>query len=121
MKLRVTDKLFSLYIRTRDDWTCQRPSCGKYYPPPTQALHNSHFHTRAKETVRFDVDNCIALCYGCHRYLDGHKVEYAEFKIKQLGRTRFDALMIRANQIGKRDDKLQKIRLKKMLENIMSE
>ncbi len=119
MKLRVVDKLFSLYIRTRDSWNCQR--CGKHHAPPTQALHNSHFHTRAKETVRFDVDNCIALCYGCHRYLDGHKNEYEDFKIKQLGRIKYDSLMIRANQIGKLDDKLQNIRLKKMLENIMND
>lgn len=93
-KLFPADNSFSDLIRSRDGWSCHR--CSMYYEPPTRALHCSHFYSRGKWGTRFDEDNCIALCYGCHRYMDKHIGEYEEYKIHQLGQQRFDALTVRA-------------------------
>lgn len=88
------DKAFSDLIRSRDKWTCQR--CFKRYEPPTSALHCSHFYSRGKWATRFDPENAIALCYGCHRYWDKHIDEYEDFKYLQLGEDGFNKLTLRA-------------------------
>lgn len=111
IKLRQPDILFSKKIRTRDNWTCVR--CHKRYDPPTQALHNSHYFGRARENTRFDEENCDALCFPCHRYWEGEgRMEYREFKIKQLGEKGFKNLQVRANMYKKKDDKLVMMYLK---------
>lgn len=100
-KILPADTAFSNYIRGRDKWTCQR--CLKVYTPPTSALHCSHFYSRGKWATRFDPQNCIALCYGCHRYWDKHLDEYEDYKYQQLGDRDFDALTVRAwnrSQLG---------------------
>ena len=103
IKIDETDRLFSLYIRSRDGWTCQR--CETKYTPPTGALHCSHYHGRAKKTVRWSPENCTALCYGCHRYLGGHPEIHREFMMRRLGRRRFDALMVVAGVKSRKPDK----------------
>ena len=80
---------FSLWIRERDR-ACVR--CGK-----TERLSNSHFWVRQKWNTRFDPENCDALCYHCHKTWEHEKQgEYMVFKIKQLGKERYDALEERA-------------------------
>ena len=84
------DAIFSLFIRTRDNWTCQR--CGKKYTPPTRALQCSHFWKRGDMGTRFSEDNCVALCYGCHRLWEGDKQDsgdYAALMRRKLGGQRF--------------------------------
>ena len=100
------DKVFSKYIRTRDEWVCQR--CGKGHPPNSQGLHNSHFVGRGNYSTRFDVDNCEALCYGCHRYLGSNPSEHRQHKIDMLGKEAYDALVERAKCLTKRSSILTK-------------
>jgi len=94
-KIFPSDREWSKYIRTRDNWTCQR--CSKQYDPPTSALHCSHFWSRGNWSVRFDEDNTEALCYGCHSYLGGNPVEFHKYYLEKLGQERFDALEKRRN------------------------
>lgn len=103
LKLFPSVVIFSKYIRTRDNWTCQR--CFKQYDPPTTALHCSHFWTRGNWSVRFDEDNCEALCYGCHRHLGSNPVLHMEHKLAKLGEKRFDALRDRRNRSLKSGEK----------------
>lgn len=103
IKIRPSDKAFSLYIRTRDGWTCQR--CGHQYTPPTSALHCSHFQGRGKENTRFDPENADALCYGCHRYFTSHPGEHYEWQVKRKGQRNVDLIVLRSNQYKKRQDK----------------
>lgn len=73
-------------------------------PLPIKQLTNSHFYGRTMDTVRFDEDNCDALCRGCHPYWEKEdRVGYQAFKVKQLGQARFDRLVFRASR-GKRPD-----------------
>lgn len=118
IKLRSTDTTFSNYIRERDGWNCQR--CHKHYDKEStadrQGIHCSHYWGRGHESTRFDPDNCVALCYGCHR-LWGHgdlRDDYKAYMEKRLGKQGFKNLAIRAQQYCKRDDKLIKIYLKQL-------
>ena len=105
MKLDLADKYFSLYIRNRANWCCER--CGKRYDPPTSALHCSHFIGRGKENTRFDPDNASAHCYGCHRYLTAHPAEHMAWKIKQIGQKKVDELIFKSNLYHKKDRKAE--------------
>lgn len=122
IKLRRTDTLFSNYIRERDNWTCQR--CKTPYDKNStearQGLHNSHYWGRGHEGTRFEVDNCIALCYGCHR-LWGHgdeRDQYKAFMVKKLGEKRFKSLMLQANVYKGRDDKMDLIIINQLIKTL---
>ncbi len=120
MKLDPADVAFSLFIRTRDKWTCQR--CGTRYTPPTQALQCSHYFGRARENTRYEPDNCDALCTGCHRIWGSDDREaYKQFKIKQLGQRRFDTLTIQANTYKKRDRRMSYLYAKQLLKEWIRE
>lgn len=102
IKRTKADKYFSDFIRERDNWTCQR--CLKEYEKPSQGLHCSHFHSRAKKSVRFDPDNAIALCMSCHLYVGGNPYDHAEIFLKRLGKEKYEALAVRANTPCKIDE-----------------
>jgi hypothetical protein len=120
VKIDRADKLFSLFIRTRDKWRCVK--CLKQYSPPTTALQCSHFFGRGKESTRFDPQNCDALCYGCHQYWGSTNREaYREFKIRQLGQAGFDLLTLRANTPTKKDRKIIALYYSKRLKEMEKE
>lgn len=62
MKIRSTylDKTFSLYIRTRDNFTCQH--CGK----SGGLMDCAHIYSRRHVGTRWDPLNAVCLCRGCH-------------------------------------------------------
>lgn len=98
--LHVLDSEFSRFIRSRDEFTCQR--CDKVYLPNAMGLHNSHFIGRANRATRWDPENCDAMCNGCHQYLETHKpTYYRDWKRNQLGEERFRALELRSREVKK--------------------
>lgn len=113
IKIRKSDELFSVYIRTRDNWTCQR--CGAYHQPwlnskgmlGNPALHCSHFKGRGKENTRFEPLNADALCYGCHQYFTSQPDEHYAWQVKRKGQRAVDMLVLQSNQYKKRDDKME--------------
>lgn len=117
MKIRIdpADVTFSKAIRTRDEWICQR--CHTDYKKRNhRGLECSHYFGRGRENIRFDPENCDALCTGCHQVWGSDDKEgYRNFKIKQLGRNGFDKLMLRANTIKKRDRKMELIKAREYL------
>jgi len=99
IKVSKLDKMFSNYIRKRDDYTCQ--FCGSIFDPferyGLQGLDCSHFWGRAAKSVRFDPENADALCSGCHMTHEGNKQgAYRDFKIDQLGQDAYDNLESKA-------------------------
>ena len=117
MKLDKADILFSKYIRTRDKWTCQR--CKTKYSENSKGLHNSHYFGRQNEGTRFDPENCMALCYGCHqRWDERNREEYRDFKIKQLGEQGFKILRARADLPKKKDRKLSYLIVKELYKTL---
>lgn len=122
IKTRKADSLFSKYIRERDNWTCLR--CGKQHDKASRNFGVSHYFGRRKESVRFDPDNCISLCnIPCHQ-LWGHgeeREQYKEFMINWLGEYRFNLLKIRADTIGRKDDKLAILKINEMTRELKNE
>lgn len=103
LKIDTADKLFSLWIRTRDKWTCRR--CGTKYSPPTTALHCSHFKGRGKEATRFEPNNADALCYGCHQYFTSQPDEHYRWQVEKKGLEVVDGLTALSNSYKKKDRK----------------
>ena len=99
IKRTVADKIFSDIIRTRDSWTCQRcnKTINRFSPTARQGLHCSHFIGRSRYNTRFDEDNCVALCYGCHRYFTSNPLEHHEWQHKRMGEERLVDLHARSN------------------------
>ena len=60
MKISAADKYFSLCIRTAADNTCV--TCGKQ-----GRMECSHVYSRRHRTIRWDVENAMSQCNGCHR------------------------------------------------------
>lgn len=116
IKIRPEDSLFSNYIRSRANWKCER--CLRQYTPPTIGLQNSHFHGRRKESVRFDPENCAALCFGCHRIMTEHPLIHVEWFKKRLGEKAFNALTLRANKTGKPDIEMVKLFCRTEIKNM---
>ena len=78
------DAIFSLLIRERAGWKCER--CGKRFSREDgQGLHCSHFISRRHRSTRWHPDNAAAHCFTCHQYLGEHPLEFAEWIRKHLG------------------------------------
>jgi hypothetical protein len=90
VKRTAADARWSDIVRARDGWKCQR--CGKYYAPPTRALHAAHLFSRGRRRTRTEPDAGVAACYGCHRYLDAHPDERKALGIEKIGKRRYDEL-----------------------------
>ena len=58
-RLKDCDRVFSLLIRTRDDWTCK--ACGSIKNPQC-----AHIVSRRYRATRWDSRNAVCLCAGCH-------------------------------------------------------
>lgn len=56
------DKLWSLAIRTRDKFTCQR--CGRVH----KQVHAAHIVARVFKQTRWDLKNGITMCTYCHLF-----------------------------------------------------
>ena len=107
--------IYRLDIRTRDGWKCKR--CGKHYPPPTTALHCSHFWGRGRENTRIDEKNCDAICFHCHQFFHANPAEYREWKLKQLGEREYRVLEIRAHLTKKKDIKMNLLIIEQLLKD----
>ena len=95
IKIKAADKWFSLCIRERANWTCER--CGTKCPDDRRmGLHCSHYHGRGKWATRFDPDNCRALCYGCHSYCGANPDIHRAEILAILGEGLFEVLQERS-------------------------
>ena len=100
IKRTAADSWFSLYVRARDNFTCQR--CFKKFRAYEEGgdnrslmgLDNAHMFTRGHNMTRFEPDNCLSLCYGDHSYMDANYNEKRDLFIKKIGQKRFDELEV---------------------------
>lgn len=84
------DIKFSLLVRSRAKGRCEK--CLKVKP-----LECSHFHGRRKKSVRWSLENCSALCHGCHRDFTENPARHAAWMIKKIGIDRYNLLLLQAN------------------------
>lgn len=107
------DKLWSQAVRQKG--YCEL--CGR--KPPEVVLHAHHIFSRRHFSTRWDVNNGLALCNGCHLY-KAHKdiQEFADFVRWKYGAEYIDELRKKAHTTADftKEDKLQMIeKLKKRL------
>lgn len=97
------DKEFSKWIRERDG-KCLH--CGK-----TTNLQCSHFWSRKHSSTRYDTENCVALCAGCHLYKFENEKQgiYRDFMIRRLGQEGYDKLERRRHTTVSRKDVIQNL------------
>ena len=108
IKITNPDKWFSLCVRERADWTCQR--CGRKFPeeysleglPKALGLDCSHYFGRGNWAVRFDPLNAWAHCRGCHGVFEANPHNFREWMHDKLGDA-YDVLVEKSNNrtIGK--------------------
>lgn len=120
MVVRRTDKLFSEFIRRRDGVCQYRTQC--YGEPRNwKELDCSHYHGRGKESVRFDPQNADGICKKCHHYV--HTAEGQQWldvwKENQLGERDFNLLLLRANTPQKRDDVMDNLNIRILLDGLV--
>lgn len=109
IKRDALDALFSEYIRTRDNWTCQ--VCGKKFDPDDgnsrKGLHCAHCFSRATKQTRWDESNAVAMCGWCHsnprneNAMDSNVKEKYKWFRGRLGDTAFDIMEFRFRNAGK--------------------
>ena len=120
MKIKITqeDKLFSEYIRKR---AMQRMGgCERCHAPKTsyKELQCAHIFSRRNKATRWDEDNALGLCYGCHMYLTGEPVESIIFAKAKLGEPQFEMLRLRSMTTIKPDLPSTRIYLNSLLEGL---
>jgi len=83
MKISQADKWFSLCVRSRAGWRCEK--CGKLYKRGDFGLHCSHFIGRGHYATRFEPLNAFAHCYGCHFRFETNPHEFVAWVRERLG------------------------------------
>lgn len=98
------DTLFSLHIRR--DGVCVR--CGK-----TEGLQCAHIVSRRYLSTRWDDDNAVCLCAGCHIYMTHRPLEWDVWVTKRIGADAYAAIKRRALKTTKPDYEAIVARIKK--------
>lgn len=98
------DTLFSKFIRRTG--TCAR--CGA-----VDRLQCAHIVSRRYLSTRWDEDNAVSLCSGCHIYMTHRPLEWEQWVIQKMGEENYAALKRRALVSAKPDYDAIVERLKK--------
>lgn len=100
IKICKSDKVFSQYVRKTRGKCARCGSLVRFNERGLPISHTlSHYIGRGAEAVRFDEENADVLCFPCHVLWGSvEKDKYREYKISQLGRKGYNALIRRSNQ-----------------------
>ena len=95
------DKLASQIVKARDVY-CQL--CGK-----NSRLGAHHIIGRTKTNTRWELDNLILLCSGCHIFKAHKNYEtFRKFIVERIGEKRLEELYQKSEEVGVKID-LQKV------------
>lgn len=75
------DRIFSIYIRLRDDGVCYTCGSEKHW----KYQQNGHYISRGYLATRFDEENCHCQCFSCNIRKKGNYTQYALNLTKQYG------------------------------------
>jgi len=120
VRISTEDRLFSEFIRKRAiriSGGCQRCLSQK---TNYKQLQCSHLWGRRNKATRWDPDNCIGLCSGCHAYFTANPIEHQDWFRKHLGDERFEQLRLRAQGVKKVDIVVVRLYLNQLLKNEMA-
>lgn len=99
IKITNPDKWFSLCVRERANWTCER--CLRKFPeeysleglPKAQGLDCSHYFGRSNWSVRFEPFNAHAHCRGCHGIFESDPHYFQEWVKEKIGKECYGILV----------------------------
>lgn len=104
------DALWGKAVRQRDG-ACRR--CGK-----TEVLQAAHIISRRYKATRWDLDNGIALCRGCHHWNHHFPVEYDWWIRELIGEKKYESLRLQAlDYVGE----VKRVDLETIVAYLMSE
>ena len=133
VKIDPLDNLFSEFIRKRAITRvggCERCLAPKFdivkdngdIFPAWKQLQCAHLLGRWKKSTRWDEDNAIGSCGGCHMVLDRSHSEKEDFIQSHLGQERYDLLKARARIPARYQDKESiKLYLKEKIKEVSNE
>ena len=103
MKRCKFDILVSKIIRQKMDNTCE--ACKQTFDRTEAA----HIFGRRHRSVRWDLDNILCLCHGCHRKYTENPVDFTRFLERYMGDDALNDLSIKAWKVRKwtKSDKAQ--------------
>ena len=82
------DKIFSLYIRLRDNGVCY--TCGKR--GEIKQMQAGHYISRSCMALRWDESNVHCQCYSCNVCKHGDLITYRERLVKDYGQSAIEEL-----------------------------
>ena len=89
------DIIVSNITRKRERNCCE--SCNKTY----ERTECAHIFGRRHRSVRWDLDNVLCLCHGCHRKYTENPVDFTRFLERYIGVDELNSLRIKAWQVKK--------------------
>jgi len=96
---KLLDVAWSAKVKERDGFMCQK--CGS----KDKQLNSHHIFSRSHKSTRWDIDNGITLCAGCHTLGNGsaHKDPeiFRDWYVDVMGQGYYDKLKWKAYSIGK--------------------
>ena len=95
--IKKLDDLWAKKIKERDGFTCQR--CKSQ----SKRLNACHFYGRRNKTLRWDLDDGVTLCVGCHFWAHSNPAEFTEWFKEWTGEETFERLQTKKNNKTKTD------------------
>lgn len=96
------DGYFSKYIRLKyadKNGFCKCVTCNRD-PLYWKEMDAGHFVGRNNKNTRYDEENVFPQCPDCNRFKD-RRANFALYLLKKLGKKKFEALVLRGNQVRK--------------------
>jgi NinG protein len=93
------DRVFSVFIRIRDDGVCFTCGGEKYW----RYQQNGHYVSRSYLATRFDEENCNCQCSACNIFKKGNYVQYSIRLVRKYGAQILEKLDKKKDQIVKFD------------------
>jgi len=91
------DKIVSLMVRRRDDYTCRK--CGRIAVNKGDVAHH-HIFTKRRFTTRWLKRNGVTLCFHCHRWAHAAAEEFREWVLSWMPKEEYDALYAKSQMRG---------------------
>lgn len=93
------DKVFELYIRHRDKWTCF--TCGVCLPDNVTDMHAGHLISRKQYSTRWNENNVFAQCKNCNFTHVWRPHIYTDIYIQRFGADKYHELVQMSHQVIK--------------------
>lgn len=112
LAIRELDRVFSIYIRTRDsiDGLARCVTCNAI--DSWKSMHNGHYISRGKFALRWDEKNCHVQCESCNVTLAGNLKAYKRYVARKYG----SEIFLYYQEKLANHEKIQTYEIKEMIE-----